>query len=73
MNSGTPQLAAFACPGVNAVCTACSAVQTTELAVQTGLPLCAHIEGVLPIAGTQAPNSLWVLHEFRLGAARSVV
>ena len=38
-------MAAFACPGVNAGCTACSAVQTTEQALQTGLPLCAHIEG----------------------------
>lgn len=48
-----------------------SAVKTAEQAVQTGLPLSTHIEGVLLIAGTQAPNSWRVLHEFRLRAARS--
>ena len=48
-----------------------SAVKTAEQAVQTGLPLSTHIEGVLLIAGTQVPNSWRVLHEFRLRAARS--
>jgi 2'-5' RNA ligase len=48
-----------------------SAVQTAEQAVQTGLPLSTRIEGVLLIAGTQAPNSWRVLHEFRLRAAGS--
>jgi len=46
-----------------------SAVQTAEQAVQTGLPLFTHIDGVLLIAGTQARNSWRVLHEFRLRAA----
>ncbi len=45
-----------------------SEVQAAEQAVQTGLPLSTHIEEVLLIAGTQAPNSWRVLYEFRLGA-----
>ena len=48
-----------------------SAVQRAEQAVQMGLPLSTHIERVLLIAGTQAPNSWRVLHEFRLGTARN--
>src|SRR5665648_456806 len=48
-----------------------SAVRTTEQAVRTGPPLSTHIEGILLIACTQAPNSWRVLHEFRLEAARS--
>jgi 2'-5' RNA ligase len=48
-----------------------SAVQAAEQAVQSGLPLSTHIEGVLLIAGTQARNSWRVLHEFRLRAAAS--
>jgi 2'-5' RNA ligase superfamily len=47
------------------------AVQRAEQAVQTGLPLSTNIERVLLIAGTQAPNSWRVLHEFRLGTARN--
>ncbi|MGV8967963.1 MAG: 2'-5' RNA ligase family protein [Cellulomonas sp.] len=49
-----------------------TAVQRVEQAVQTGLPLSARIETVLLIAGTQAPNSWRILHEFRLGTARDV-
>lgn len=48
-----------------------SAVQAAEQAVQPGLPLSTRIERVLLIAGTQAPSSWRLLHEFRLGAARS--
>ena len=48
-----------------------SVVQEAERDVQTGLPLSTRIETVLLIAGTQAPSSWRVLHEFRLGAAGS--
>jgi 2'-5' RNA ligase len=48
-----------------------SEVQEAERAVQSGLPLSAHVETVLLIAGTQAPSSWRVLHEFRLGTAVS--
>jgi 2'-5' RNA ligase len=37
-----------------------------ERAVQSGLPLVAHIEKVLLVAGTQAPNSWRVVNELRL-------
>ncbi len=37
-----------------------------ERAVQSGLPLVAHIESVLLIAGTQAPNSWRIVNELRL-------
>ncbi len=47
-----------------------SAVQRAEHLVQAGLPLPTHLEKVLLIAGTQAPSSWRVLHEFRLGAAK---
>lgn len=47
-----------------------SAVQSAEQAVRAGLPLSTRIAGVLLIAGTRAPNSWRILHEFRLGAAR---
>jgi hypothetical protein len=47
------------------------AVQGAEQAVNTGLPLSTSIETVLLIAGTQAPNSWRLLHEFRLGAPKS--
>ena len=48
-----------------------SALQAAEQAVQTGLPLSTRIDGVLLVAGTHAPNSWRLLHEFRLGADRS--
>ena len=48
-----------------------SVVQEAEREVQAGLPLSTRIETVLLIAGTQAPGSWRVLHEFRLGAAGS--
>jgi len=48
-----------------------SAVRVAEQAVQTGLPLSTRIERVLLVAGTQAPSSWRLLHEFPLGAARS--
>jgi hypothetical protein len=37
-----------------------------ERAVRSGLPLVAHIEKVLLVAGTQAPNSWRVVNELRL-------
>jgi 2'-5' RNA ligase len=46
-----------------------AAVQAAERAVQAGLPLSTRIERVLLIAGTQAPSSWRLLHEFRLPAA----
>ena len=47
------------------------AVQGADQAVNTGLPLSTSIDTVLLIAGTQAPNSWRLLHEFRLGAPKS--
>lgn len=47
-----------------------SAVRAAEQAVLTGLPLSTRIEGVLLIAGTKAPSSWRLLHEFPLGRSQ---
>jgi 2'-5' RNA ligase len=45
-----------------------AAVKAAEQAVQAGLPVSTRIDRVLLIAGTQAPSSWRLVHEFRLGA-----